>query len=129
MIDIPQPDPCRACGRATEYVVCQPDEMVPVCCDACSAKLGFGPPGVSQERLDELAAEGRRMSADLAARIAPMRDGVQPCARCATLAAQLAEAVGLLRSVRGYGMSELCEDREAVDEFLARVDGDGRAGG
>ncbi len=50
-----------------------------------------------------------------------LRDGVRE--RETDLAAQLAEAVGLLRAVYGYGMAEDCEDREAVRAFLARVDG------
>lgn len=92
MIDIPQPDPCRACGSPTEYVVCRPDEDVPVCCDACSVKLGFRPP------------------------FAVASEPPAP-----TLAAQLAEAVDLLRMLRDpVGWSAL---NGMIDAFLARVDG------
>jgi hypothetical protein len=46
----------------------------------------------------------------------------------ATLAAQLAEAVGLLMAVRGEGWIDGTDIGDMVAAFLARIDGDGKDG-
>jgi hypothetical protein len=47
----------------------------------------------------------------------------------ASLAAQLAEAVGLLTAARGEGWLDGTDIGDMVAAFLARVDGDGKVGG